>query len=213
MSSAPAGRTVSGQPDGFSLPLHDSGISSLVMKQVAPRFVPVLAIALSLGLAAPVSASEDGWNDAGTIAKNALVVAAFAVPAVEGDWEGVLQAGGSIGGTMLITQGLKEAFPSRRPDGSDNKSFPSGHSSTSFAAAATLHNRHGWEAGLPAYLVASFVGLSRVEAKKHRVGDVLVGAAIGTATGHLITSKANERVQIFPWGDTKGAGVDVSFRF
>ena len=171
------------------------------------------AIALSLGLAAPAEASEEGWDDAGTIAKNALVVAAFGVPAVQGDWDGVLQAGGSIGGTILITQGLKEAFPSRRPDGSDNKSFPSGHTSTSFAAAATLHNRYGWEAGLPAYVVASFVGLSRVEARKHRVGDVLVGAAIGTATGHLITRKANDRVQIVPWGSTNGAGVEVTMRF
>jgi len=172
-----------------------------------------VAIALSIGVTSPAAASEKGWDDAGTIAKNALVVAAFGVPAVQGDWEGVLEAGGSIGGTILITQGLKEAFPSRRPDGSDNKSFPSGHTSTSFAAAATLHNRYGWEAGLPAYVVASFVGLSRVEAKKHRVGDVLVGAAIGTATGHLVTTKTDERVQIFPWGSTSGAGVDVSFRF
>ncbi|PZQ23655.1 MAG: phosphatase PAP2 family protein [Sphingopyxis macrogoltabida] len=172
-----------------------------------------MALALSCGLAAPAGASEDGWDDAGTVAKNALVVAAFGVPAVQGDWNGVLQAGGSIGGTILITQGLKEAFPSRRPDGSDDKSFPSGHTSTSFAAAATLHNRYGWEAGLPAYVVASFVGLSRVEARKHRVGDVLVGAAIGTATGQLVTRRANDRVQIVPWGDTKGGGVDVSFRF
>lgn len=175
--------------------------------------VTAAGAAIALASAAPAAASEKGWDDAGTVAKNALVVAAFGVPAVQGDWEGVLEAGGSIGGTILITQGLKEAFPSRRPDGSDNKSFPSGHTSTSFAAAATLHNRYGWEAGLPAYVVASFVGLSRVEARKHRVGDVLVGAAIGTATGHLITTKANDRVQIFPWGDTKSAGVDVTFRF
>ncbi len=172
-----------------------------------------LALPLSLAFTAPVQASEKGWDDAGTVAKNALIVAAFGVPAVQGDWEGVLEAGGSIGGTMLITAGLKEAFPSRRPDGSDNKSFPSGHTSSSFAAAATLHNRYGWEAGLPAYVVASFVGLSRVEARKHRVGDVLVGAAIGTATGHLITTRANDRVQIIPWGDTKGGGVEVSMRF
>ncbi|SKB69820.1 phosphatase PAP2 family protein [Sphingopyxis flava] len=172
-----------------------------------------LAFALSLSIAAPTQASEKGWDDAGTIAKNALVVAAFGVPAVQGDWEGVLEAGGSVGGTILITQGLKEAFPSRRPDGSDNKSFPSGHASTSFAAAATLHNRYGWEAGLPAYIVASFVGLSRVEARRHRVGDVLAGAVIGTATGHLVTTRANARVQILPWGDSKSAGVDVTLRF
>ena len=73
--------------------------------------------AIALAVAAPAHASEKGWDDAGTVAKNALVVAAFGVPAVQGDWEGVLEAGGSIGGTILITQGLKEAFPSRRPDG------------------------------------------------------------------------------------------------
>ncbi len=172
-----------------------------------------IATLFALGFSAPAAASEKGWDDAGTIAKNALVVAAFAVPAVQEDWDGALQAGGSIGGTILVTQGLKEIFPSRRPDGSDDRSFPSGHTSTSFAAAATLHNRYGWEAGLPAYVVASFVGLSRVEARKHRVGDVLVGAAIGTATGHLITRKANARVQIVPWGDTKSAGIDMTLRF
>jgi membrane-associated phospholipid phosphatase len=169
--------------------------------------------AIALAFASPAHASEKGWDDAGTVAKNALVVVAFGVPAVQGDWEGVLEAGGSIGATILVTQGLKEAFPSRRPDGSDNKSFPSGHTSTSFAAAATLHNRYGWEAGLPAYVVASFVGLSRVEAKKHRVGDVLVGAAIGTATGHLITTKKDDSIHIFPWASTKSAGVDVTLRF
>jgi membrane-associated phospholipid phosphatase len=175
--------------------------------------IAALALALTLGAANSAQASEKGWDDAGTVAKNALVVAAFGVPAVQGDWDGALQAGGSIGGTILITQGLKEAFPSRRPDGSDNKSFPSGHTSTSFAAAATLHNRYGWEAGLPAYLVASFVGLSRVEARKHRVGDVLVGAAIGTTVGHLVTRKANAQVQIIPWGDTKSIGAQVAVRF
>lgn len=172
-----------------------------------------IALALSIAAPSPAGASEKGWDDAGTVAKNALVVAAFGVPAIKGDWEGVLQAGGSIGGTIIVTQGLKEAIPSRRPDGSDNRSFPSGHTSTSFAAAATLHNRHGWEAGLPAYAVAAFVGVSRVEARRHRVGDVLVGAAIGTVAGHLVTRKANDRVHIMPWGDTRGAGLDVSLRF
>src|SRR3546814_15889307 len=105
---------------------------------------------------------------------------------------------------VRISDWSSDVCSSDRPDGSDDKSFPSGHTSTSFAAAATLHNRYGWEAGLPAYVVASFVGLSRVEAKRHRVGDVLVGAAIGTVTGHLITTKANDRVHILPWGDTQG---------
>jgi membrane-associated phospholipid phosphatase len=173
----------------------------------------VAAVATGLSGAAPAHASEKGWNDAGSIARDALVVAAFGVPAVQGDWEGAWQAGGSIGVAAGVTYGLKQAFPERRPDGSDTKSFPSGHTSMSFAAAATLQNRYGWKVGVPAQIVAAFVGLSRVEARKHHVHDVLVGAAIGEASGFLITRRANDRVQVFPWGDTKGGGVAVTMRF
>lgn len=173
----------------------------------------LFAAAILVATPLPAAASEKGWDDAGTIARDALVVAAFGIPLLREDWNGALQAGGSVGATMLITAGMKEAFPSTRPDLSDNKSFPSGHTSVAFAAAGTIHNRHGWEAGLPAYLVASFVGLSRVEARKHRVGDVLVGAALGAGTAHLITRRKNDRVQIIPWGDTKSGGVAVAMRF
>lgn len=177
------------------------------------RWRSIAAAATLMTLPAPALASEKGWDDAGTIARDALVVAAFGVPLLQGDWDGALQAGGSVGATMLITAGMKETFPTLRPDRSDDKSFPSGHTSVAFAAAGTIHNRHGWEAGLPAYLVASFVGLSRVEARKHRVGDVLVGAALGAGTAHLITRRKNDRVQIVPWGDTKSGGVAVAMRF
>lgn len=173
----------------------------------------VFVLAASLSIANPVQASEKGWHDAGSVARDALVVAAFGLPAVNGDWEGVLQAGGSVGGTVALTLALKETFPERRPDGSDNKSFPSGHTSASFAAAATLQNRYGWKVGLPAQLAAAFVGWSRVEARKHHVHDVLVGAAIGQAAGFLITSKANDQVQVFPWGDTNGGGLTMMMRF
>ncbi len=176
-------------------------------------FPSAFFVATSLAFAAPAQASDKGWDDAGSVARDALVVAAFGVPAVQGDWDGLLQAGGSIGGAAVVTYGLKEAFPERRPDGSDRKSFPSGHTSMSFAAAATLHNRYGWQVGVPAQIVAAFVGLSRVESRKHHVHDVLVGAAIGEASGFLITRKANDRVQFFPWGDSKGGGIAMTMRF
>ena len=69
-----------------------------------------------------------------------LMAAAVGVPAVQEDWNGVLQAGGSIGVAGLTATGLKEAFPEWRPDRSDRKSFPSGHTSMAFASAATLNN-------------------------------------------------------------------------
>ena len=178
-------------------------------------FIPALSYAIFLTAAAtpPAHAGEKTWDDAGSITRDALVIAAFGVPLAQSDWDGTLQAGGSLVAAAGVTAGLKQVFPERRPDGSDNKGFPSGHTSVSFAAAATLQNRYGWKVGLPAQALAAFVGLSRVEARKHHVHDVLVGAAIGEASGFLITRRASDRVQVFPWADARGGGVAMTMRF
>ncbi|WP_157216416.1 phosphatase PAP2 family protein [Flavisphingomonas formosensis] len=178
------------------------------------RRIAVLAAGAALVAApTPALASEKGWDDASRAGEVGLVALALGMPAVKGDWNGVWQAGGSVvvaGGAAAI---LKEAFPERRPDGSDRKSFPSGHASISFAAAATLHQRYGWEVGLPATLVASFVGVARVKARKHHWYDVVAGAAVGEASGWLITHPHDDRVQFFPWGDTHGGGLALGMRF
>ncbi|MEE9434580.1 MAG: phosphatase PAP2 family protein [Sphingorhabdus sp.] len=174
----------------------------------------VAAAMLSFLLAfSPAQASEKGWEDASDIGRNALVIAAFVIPAAHEDWDGDLQALGSIAAAGIVTQGLKETFPEIRPDGSNRRSFPSGHTSVSFAAAATLHNRYGWKVGIPAQLTAAFVGLARQKAGKHFWHDVLVGAAIGEASGFLITRKKNDRIVIIPFGDTKGGGIVALVRF
>lgn len=112
-----------------------------------------------------------------------------------------------------MTDALKHTVREERPDGSDHKSFPSGHTSQSFAAAGTLHKRYGWEIGIPAHAVAAFVGVARVKARKHYVHDVLVGAAIGEGAAWLITQPKNEKVRWLPWGDAHSAGASVSYRF
>jgi hypothetical protein len=173
-----------------------------------------LAAALALAVPQPASArSEKSWDDASSIGRDALVAAALGLPAIQGDWHGDLQAGESMAGALAITAGLKEAIPEWRPDHSNRKSFPSGHTSTSFAAAATLQNRYGWRVGIPAQLVAAFVGFSRVEARKHHWYDVVAGAAIGETSGLLLTSKHDASVRILPWGGTDGAGMVLSTRF
>ncbi len=160
-----------------------------------------------------VAGDRNGWDDSGSIARDVLVVAALGVPAIKGDWKGDVQAIASIGSAFLVTTALKETISSRRPDGSDKDSFPSGHASMSFASAATLNNRYGWKIGLPAHAVAVFVGVSRVKAKRHRWGDVLAGAAIGEASGLLLTRKLNPNVSLVPWGDTKSGGISLAMRF
>ena len=178
------------------------------------RIAPMLLAMLSLATASPASAlSHHGWDQSGSIARDGLVAVAFGLPLVRGDWRGAEQAGFSLGGAFIVTVGVKRLIPERRPDGSDDRSFPSGHTSVSFAAAATLEKRYGWRVGLPAHVVAAFVGVSRVAAKKHYVGDVLIGAAIGEASGWLLSSPRDARVRWLPWGSGHGGGASIAMRF
>ncbi len=169
--------------------------------------------ALLLTIATPALADEKDWGTASDIGRDALTVVALGLPAVQGDWEGAKEAAFSIGATYVVTRGLKHIISEERPDESNDKSFPSGHTSQSFAAAATLHKRYGWEVGVPAHLVATFVGVARVKADKHYVHDVIAGAVIGEAAGWLLTSRKNDKVQWVPWGDAHGGGVTVAMRF
>jgi undecaprenyl-diphosphatase len=71
-----------------------------------------------------------------------------------------------------------------------HSSFPSGHTTTSFAIATVLvltlwGSRTAW-AGWLAMLWASLVGLSRVYVGVHFPSDVLGGAALGTSCGAVI---------------------------
>ncbi|MGH7903390.1 MAG: phosphatase PAP2 family protein [Candidatus Dormibacteraceae bacterium] len=69
------------------------------------------------------------------------------------------------------------------PEGTD-PSFPSGHASGSFAAAASLAAFYPRQA--PALLAtAAAVGLSRVYLGHHFPSDVIAGAALGTGVGLL----------------------------
>jgi len=167
----------------------------------------------ALSLSAPAHASDSGWAHASTVGRDGLMIAALAIPVLHGDGEGVGRAGLAMIATRLATDGIKDTIHEERPDESDDRSFPSGHTSMSFSAAATLHKRYGWKYGIPAYAVAAFVGTARVKADKHYVHDVIAGAAIGGAAGWLLSAPKDARVQWLPWGDAHGAGATVAVRF
>lgn len=69
-----------------------------------------------------------------------------------------------------------------RPDGSDEHSFPSGHSSTAFASAEFLRQEYRdvspWY-GYAGYTVAAATGVLRLRNNKHWFGDVVAGAGFG----------------------------------
>lgn len=99
------------------------------------------------------------------------------------DWKAlVLNYAASAGVVSAITMGLKNTITAMEPDGSSNKSFPSGHTAFSFMGAHLVYREYGrkypW-AGLTAYAIASATGIMRIMNDKHYLQDVLVGAGIG----------------------------------
>jgi hypothetical protein len=81
------------------------------------------------------------------------------------------------------TELLKVTVRRERPDGSNNQSFPSGHTSNAFALAAVAERHYGWKIGVPAYLLAGVVGVSRLQQDKHWMSDVFAGATLGYIVG------------------------------
>ena len=121
---------------------------------------------------------------------------------------------------LLITYGLtgvlKLGTGRERPDGSNSRSFPSGHSAGTACSAFIIWDRYGPEAGIPAAFVAGFTALSRITLGKHYPSDVIAGAAIGLAAGLAVTKAHNEDSPHDPgiqpavmvhWSTSNGFGV------
>lgn len=89
----------------------------------------------------------------------------------------------------VVTAGMKAGFSRMRPDGSNDVSFPSGHTSMSFMWATVLSRNYGLKVGLPAYAVAGYVGATRLQENKHHMTDIVAGATIGYIVGRTVTRR------------------------
>lgn len=98
----------------------------------------------------------------------------------------------TYGSAIIAAQVMKHIVLKPRPDGTDNYSFPSGHTTSAFAGAAFIQRKYGWSYGIPCYAMASFVGYSRVQAKKHDTWDVLGGATIGILSAYIFAKPYRE---------------------
>jgi len=93
--------------------------------------------------------------------------------------------------TMLMSgtiQELKYKTNVTRPDGSNNHSFPSGHTATAFMTATMLSKEYGYLSpwvNVGAYSMATATGLMRMANNKHWLSDVMVGAGIGVISTEM----------------------------
>lgn len=116
---------------------------------------------------------------------------------------GLARAAAALSAESLLVNGLVKAlFRRRRPDAQGRpplplrrprtSSFPSGHASAAFFAAALLR-RPGSPWALY-YLLAALVSASRVHVRTHYASDVLAGAALGALLGELARRQAPFRL-------------------
>lgn len=108
--------------------------------------------------------------------------------------------------TYTLTEYIKSFVYRKRPDETDSRSFISGHTSTTFAAATYLYLElddffDGWDvtrrndvlknvlkvgSTTVLYGWASFVGYSRLRDKKHYLSDVISGAIVGSLISYIV---------------------------
>ena len=103
------------------------------------------------------------------------------------DTEGLKQLGLSTATCLAVNYGLELCIRKDRPDGSGHHAFPSTHTAVAFNGSTFLMKRYGWQWGVPAYVVSSFVAWGRVHTDRHDWWDALGGAAIGAGSAFIFT--------------------------
>jgi PAP2 superfamily len=109
--------------------------------------------------------------------------------------------------SQMWVQVLKFSTQRTRPDGSNDLSFPSGHSASSFATAAVLQRHFGWKVGIPAFVVAGYVATARVHDNRHYLSDVVFGAAMGIAGERTVMRSGRYTVRVAPAAGPKRASL------
>lgn len=153
---------------------------------------------------------------------NATNVLAIAIPVTGAvyslsieDYEGFKQLLYTTGTSVHLTAFLKHAIDSKRPEGDSLQSFPSGHTSSAFFGASFLHLRYGWRWGVPAYALASVIGLHRLNVNAHRFRDVAAGAALGFFSAYLYTQRyeAPPKLTVQPWARSSSKFQSLGLQF
>ena len=86
---------------------------------------------------------------------------------------------------LIIGYGLKYAIHEKRPNMTDNHSFPSGHVAMAFTGAELLRQEYGTAYGIAGYALASGVAFLRLYNNRHWFNDILMGAGIGILSAKI----------------------------
>lgn len=185
------------------------------MKYLVSFLVAICCIFSTWGQEVQVTGSRRAVRTSGDVLVFVTPAAGLAAILATGDWQGLKQGVFTGATTLGVTYALKYLVKKERPDFSDTHSFPSMHTSVSFAGAAFIQRRYGWKWGIPAYVVSTYVGWSRVYGKKHDGWDVAAGAVIGAGSAYLFTRPfaRKHNLSISPVAGDGHYGVYASLSF
>ena len=149
----------------------------------------------------PLERHGDGAADYMQFAPAALMLSMKAA-GIESrsSWTGMIGGCAASGVIMAgMVKGMKHMTDMPRPDASDTKSLPSGHTAVAFMSATMLSIEYGhlspWvTAG--AYGLATATGLMRIGQNKHWASDIVTGAGIGilaTELGYMVAEAVTGR--------------------
>jgi membrane-associated phospholipid phosphatase len=113
--------------------------------------------------------------------------------------------------SQTFVQAAKFSVRRQRPDASNDKAFPSGHSASAFATATVLQRHYGWKVGVPAYALGGYIALARMAWNRHHATDVVMGAGFGIASARTVTmSVAKTRFSVGVQPQVGGASVNFT---
>lgn len=191
---------------------HDNLVRLVAILLLSVMPLPILADGAAKSEFTP-SKSQKAVRTSTDVILVALPATAIATTLILKDWdglkEGALTAAATVGATLILKYAVKED----RPDYSNHHSFPSGHSSFTFAAATYIGRRYGWKYAIPAYALSTYTAWGRVYGKKHHWWDVVAGAAIGTASAMIFTHPYLQKhnFAVVPVASDTQAGLACSF--
>lgn len=118
----------------------------------------------------------------------------------------------------------KHFVQEQRPDGSNNLSFPSGHTAAAFSSAQFMFREYkdsNFWLSVSGYPIAAMTGIYRVFNDKHWVGDVVAGAGIGILSTEIaywlfpitskwfVSKKDSEAISFVPFYQSKNLGLTI----
>lgn len=136
---------------------------------------------------------------------------AVALPILSHESDGkseAIRSADSLGTSLAIAELLKVTTREKRPDSNEHDSFPSGHATAAFAAAAVESGFYPRQAAWW-YTGATLISASRLQLNRHHLQDVLVGAALGYGTSKWELSERRGLI-LSPFISSQGSGISVT---